>query len=47
MPGLIRQLGDRKIDVLIQDAATTEAPVVRIALETGVVLCVFTACISL
>lgn len=36
--GLIRQLGDRKIDVLLKDAATAEAPVMRIARETGVIL---------
>lgn len=33
---LIRQLGDRKIDVLLKDANTPEAPVMRIARETGV-----------
>ncbi len=36
--GLIRQFGDRKIDVLLKDAATTEAPVMRIARESGVLL---------
>ena len=35
---LIRHLGDRKIDVLLKDAATAEAPVMRMARETGVVL---------
>jgi len=35
---LIRHLGDRKIDVLLKDAATAEAPVMRVARETGVVL---------
>jgi predicted nucleotidyltransferase len=35
---LIRHLGDRKIDVLLKDAATDEAPVMRVARETGVVL---------
>lgn len=35
---LIRQLGDRKIDVLLKDADTPEAPVMRIARETGVAL---------
>ncbi len=35
---LIRHLGDRKIDVLLKDAATPEAPVMRIARETGVQL---------
>jgi predicted nucleotidyltransferase len=32
---LIHQLGDRKIDVLLKDANTAEAPVMRIARETG------------
>jgi predicted nucleotidyltransferase len=36
--GLIRQLGDRKIDVLLKDAATPDAPVLRVALETGIAL---------
>lgn len=36
--GLIRQPADRKIDVLLKDAATAEAPVMRIARETGVIL---------
>lgn len=35
---LIRHLGDRKIDVLLKDAVTAEAPVMRVARETGVVL---------
>ena len=35
---LIRHLGDRKIDVLLKDAGTAEAPVMRVARETGVVL---------
>ena len=35
---LIRQLGDRKIDVLLKDARTTEAPVMKLARETGVLL---------
>lgn len=35
---LIRQLGDRKIDVLLKDADTPEAPVMRVARETGVAL---------
>ncbi len=33
---LIRKLGDRKIDVLLKDAATQEAPVMRVARETGI-----------
>jgi ABC-type uncharacterized transport system YnjBCD substrate-binding protein len=33
---LIRQLGDRKMDVLLKDADTPEAPVMRVARETGV-----------
>lgn len=33
---LIRQLGDRKIDLLLKDAHTPEAPVMRVARETGV-----------
>lgn len=36
--GLIRRLGDRKLDILLKDAATPEAPVLRVARETGVVL---------
>ncbi len=35
---LIRQLGDRKIDVLLKDANTLPAPVLRIARQTGVEL---------
>jgi len=35
---LIRQLGDRKIDILLKDADTPEAPVMRVARETGLVL---------
>jgi predicted nucleotidyltransferase len=35
---LIRRLGDRKIDVVLKDAATPDAPVMRVARETGVVL---------
>ena len=35
---LIRELGDRKIDVLLSDPTTPDAPVLRIARETGVVL---------
>ncbi len=35
---LIRCLGDRKIDVLLKDATTAEAPVMRAARETGVML---------
>ncbi len=35
---LIRQLGDRKIDLLLKDADTPEAPVMRIARETGIML---------
>lgn len=33
---LVRQLGDRKMDVLLKDAETQEAPVMRVARETGV-----------
>jgi len=33
---LVRQLGDRKLDVLLKDADTPEAPVMRVARETGV-----------
>jgi predicted nucleotidyltransferase len=36
--GLIRRLGERKLDILLKDAATPEAPVLRVARETGVVL---------
>ena len=35
---LIRGLGDRKIDVLLKDATTPEAPVMRVARDTGVAL---------
>jgi len=35
---LIRSLGDRKMDVLLKDANTAEAPVMRIARETGIQL---------
>lgn len=35
---LIRQLGDRKIDILIKDANTQPAPVFDIAKQTGVML---------
>ena len=35
---LIRQLGDRKIDILLKDADTLPAPVLRIARQTGVEL---------
>ena len=35
---LIRQLGNRKLDILLKDAATPEAPVLRVARETGVLL---------
>ena len=35
---LIRKLGDRKIDVLLKDANTLPAPVLRIARQTGVEL---------
>lgn len=35
---LIRQLGDRKIDILIKDANTQPAPVFDIAKLTGVML---------
>ena len=35
---LIRSLGERKIDVVLKDAATAEAPVMRVARETGVAL---------
>ena len=33
---LIHQLGDRKIDVLLKDSQTPEAPVMRVARETGI-----------
>ncbi len=35
---LLRSLGDRKIDILIKDSRTPEAPVFRIAQKTGVLL---------
>lgn len=35
---LIRRLGDRKIDVVLKDGTTPDAPVMRVARETGVVL---------
>ena len=35
---LIRKLGDRKIDVLLKDAATPTAPVLTIARQTGIQL---------
>jgi predicted nucleotidyltransferase len=35
---LIRKLGDRKIDVILKDAATPEAPVLVIARQTGIQL---------
>ena len=35
---LIRELGDRKIDLLLSDPDTPDAPVLRVARETGVVL---------
>ncbi|MEI7786859.1 MAG: nucleotidyltransferase domain-containing protein [Betaproteobacteria bacterium] len=35
---LICELGDRKIDVLLSDPDTPDAPVLRVARETGVVL---------
>lgn len=35
---LIRQLGDRKIDILLKDACTANAPVIQNAIETGVEL---------
>ena len=33
---LIRQLGERKIDILLKDRATPSAPVLEIARQTGV-----------
>jgi predicted nucleotidyltransferase len=35
---LVRRLGDRKLDILLKDAATPDAPVLRVARETGVQL---------
>lgn len=35
---LIRQLGDRKIDIILKDAATPAAPVLEIAHQTGIQL---------
>ena len=35
---LIRQLGDRKIDILLKDSATRPAPVLDIARQTGIQL---------
>ena len=35
---LIRKLGDRKIDILLKDVATPPAPVLEIALQTGIQL---------
>lgn len=35
---LVRQLGDRKIDIILQDPATPPAPVLAIAKQTGIVL---------
>ncbi|MDD2660726.1 MAG: nucleotidyltransferase domain-containing protein [Methylococcales bacterium] len=35
---LIRKLGDRKIDVILKDAATPESPVLVIARQTGIQL---------
>ncbi len=35
---LIRKLGDRKIDILLQDIATPAAPVLEIARQTGIQL---------
>lgn len=35
---LIRRLGDRKLDILLKDATTPDAPVLRAARETGVLL---------
>ena len=35
---LIRQFGDRKIDILLKDSATTPAPVLEIARQTGIQL---------
>ena len=35
---LIRKLGDRKIDILLRDAATPAAPVLDVAKQTGIQL---------
>lgn len=35
---LIRKLGDRKIDIILKDVATPEAPVLEIAKQTGIQL---------
>lgn len=35
---LVMRLGDRKIDVILKDARTTEAPIHRAAREHGVLL---------
>lgn len=35
---LVRQLGDRKMDILLKDRATPSAPVLEIARQTGVQL---------
>jgi predicted nucleotidyltransferase len=35
---LIRRLGDRKIDILLQDAESPQAPVISVARKTGVEL---------
>ena len=35
---LIRKLGDRKIDILLKDPATPDAPVLQIARQTGIQL---------
>ena len=35
---LIRTLGDRKIDILIKDPRTPDAPIFEIARRTGVIL---------
>ena len=35
---LIRRLGDRKLDLLLKDPATPDAPVLQLAKSTGVLL---------
>jgi predicted nucleotidyltransferase len=35
---LIRKLGDRKIDILLKDPSTPEAPVLQVARQTGIQL---------